>query len=167
MLRFQFFLFLLLPWMASAGPIFRWLSPCTIGSTGVNGSCVGAATGVIAVIPPGSRRSISGNLPTLSFLNQDASLSVLFVPSFAMDGFGWSDLSLGTIGSTGVNGSCVGAATGVIAVIPPGSRRSISGFAFSSFCSFFCHGWLRLVRSFAGCLRHWSHLSRVLLAPRA
>ena len=27
MLRFQFFLFLLWPWMASAGPIFRWLSP--------------------------------------------------------------------------------------------------------------------------------------------
>lgn len=26
MLRFQFFLFLLLPWMASAGPISRWLS---------------------------------------------------------------------------------------------------------------------------------------------
>lgn len=26
MLRFQFFLFLLLPWIASAGPISRWLS---------------------------------------------------------------------------------------------------------------------------------------------
>ena len=39
-------------------------------------------------------RSRQRSLPTLSFLNQDASLSVLFVPSLAMDGFGWSDLSL-------------------------------------------------------------------------